>query len=192
VRGARVHRGHAVHRKHRVCESERADKNTRLGFRVCERTERPPQRSCKPANAPRKSSSLLAAEGGGTLLSDAALVCRGGTCTAERFANGSGVVADAAGRLSGVSVNVGEGTVGEVVAVGTVLTLRLGAPPARIPACRITALGSCLGFWPRSARRAKDAECGRAAASDLPARSCGPKWFGHAAPGVATHESSDE
>jgi hypothetical protein len=49
-------------------------------------------------------------------LSDAALVCRGGTCTAERFANGSGVVSDAAGRLSGVSVNVGEGTVGKVAA----------------------------------------------------------------------------
>ena len=53
---------------------------------------------------------------GGGMLSDAALVCRGGTCTAERFLNGSGVVRDAAGKLSGVSVNVGEGTLEEVAA----------------------------------------------------------------------------
>ncbi len=32
------------------------------------------------------------------------------------------------------------------VAVGTVLTSRLGPPPARIPAGGFTALGSCLGF----------------------------------------------
>jgi hypothetical protein len=52
----------------------------------------------------------------GSFVDDAALVCRGGTCTAERFANGSGVAADAAGKLSGISVNVGKGTVGEVAA----------------------------------------------------------------------------
>jgi hypothetical protein len=34
-----VRRDDAVHVEHRVCESERAAKNTRLGFRVCERTE---------------------------------------------------------------------------------------------------------------------------------------------------------
>jgi hypothetical protein len=39
---------------------------------------------------------------------DGAVVCRGGTCTAERFANGSGVTVDGAGRLQGVSVNTGE------------------------------------------------------------------------------------
>ena len=55
-------------------------------------------------------------EGGASLLSDGALVCRGGTCTAERFLNGSGVLSDGAGRLSGVSVNVGEGTIAEVAA----------------------------------------------------------------------------
>ena len=38
-------------------------------------------------------------------LPDNALVCRGGTCTAERFAQGSGVTIDAAGCLRGVSVN---------------------------------------------------------------------------------------
>jgi hypothetical protein len=87
------------------------------------------------------SGSLLAAEGEGLLggLADDALVCRGGTCTAERFANGSGVTSDAAGRLSGVSVNagtasfedltatlrykqVGVSTAGEVRAAGGVLT----------------------------------------------------------------------
>jgi hypothetical protein len=40
-------------------------------------------------------------------LADDALVCRGGTCTAERLANGSGVTSDAARRLSGGSVNAG-------------------------------------------------------------------------------------
>ena len=32
-----------------------------------------------------------------------------------------------------------------------------GRPPAQIPACGITALGSCLGFWRRSARWGRDA-----------------------------------
>ncbi|MFT3874362.1 MAG: hypothetical protein QM714_17250 [Nocardioides sp.] len=35
------------------------------------------------------------------------MLVRGGTNTAERFANGSGVTSDAAGYLSGVSVNSG-------------------------------------------------------------------------------------
>ena len=50
------------------------------------------------------------------------------------------------------------------VAVGTALRSgrdirphRLGLPPARIPACGITALGSCLGWWRRIAARARDA-----------------------------------
>ena len=38
-------------------------------------------------------------------LEDSALVCRGGLCTAERFANGSGVTIDSAGKMSGASVN---------------------------------------------------------------------------------------
>jgi RHS repeat-associated protein len=38
-------------------------------------------------------------------LEDGALVCRGGICTADRFANGTGVVLDSAGNLNGVSVN---------------------------------------------------------------------------------------
>ncbi len=55
-------------------------------------------------------------KGGVSLLSDSALVCRGGVCTAERFLNGSGVTVDAVGNLSGVSVNVGENTLGELAA----------------------------------------------------------------------------
>jgi len=38
-------------------------------------------------------------------LPDDAYVCRGGTCTATRFAKGSGVQLDSQGKLSGVSVN---------------------------------------------------------------------------------------
>jgi hypothetical protein len=38
-------------------------------------------------------------------------------------------------------------------------------PPAQIPACGITALGSCLGSWRRIAPRGKDAVCGRVAAT---------------------------
>ena len=36
-----------------------------------------------------------------------------------------------------------------------------GRPPAQIPACGITALGSCLGFWRRSARWGRGAVGGR-------------------------------
>jgi hypothetical protein len=35
---------------------------------------------------------------------------------------------------------------GVPVAVGAALAFRFGPPPARIPAYRATALGSCLGF----------------------------------------------
>ena len=69
-------------------------------------------------------------------LPDDALVCRGGTCTAERFRQGAGVILDEAGKLRNVSVNsapgktlaeltvtipnkqVGVTTVGEVRAAG--------------------------------------------------------------------------
>jgi RHS repeat-associated protein len=46
---------------------------------------------------------------GGRGLSDDALVCRGGLCTADRFAHGSGVTLDEAGRLQGVSVESANG-----------------------------------------------------------------------------------
>ena len=39
-----------------------------------------------------------------------------------------------------------------------------GRPPAQIPACGTTALGSCLRFWRRSAPQGRDARCGQAAA----------------------------
>ena len=42
-------------------------------------------------------------------LPDNAIVCRGGTCTADRFTNGSGVTLDANGKLNGVSVNSAPG-----------------------------------------------------------------------------------
>jgi hypothetical protein len=44
-----------------------------------------------------------------TRLSDDALVCRGGSCTADRFANGSGVTIQADGTMAGVSVQSGAG-----------------------------------------------------------------------------------
>ncbi len=42
-------------------------------------------------------------------LPDNAVVCRGGTCTADRFAKGSGVKVDSQGNLSGASVNSAPG-----------------------------------------------------------------------------------
>jgi RHS repeat-associated protein len=50
-------------------------------------------------------------------LPDNAIVCRGGTCTADRFASGSGVTLDSSGRLQGVSVNSAAGkSVEELIA----------------------------------------------------------------------------
>jgi RHS repeat-associated protein len=46
---------------------------------------------------------------GSEALSDSALVCRGGTCTADRFSSGNGVISDAEGKLNGVSVNSADG-----------------------------------------------------------------------------------
>lgn len=42
-------------------------------------------------------------------LPDDAIVCRGGSCTADKFTGGSGVTTDAAGKLDGVSVNSAPG-----------------------------------------------------------------------------------
>src|SRR5450759_3719846 len=39
-----------------------------------------------------------------------------------------------------------------------------GRPPAQIPACGITALGSCLRFWRPVAARGRDASCALAVA----------------------------
>jgi hypothetical protein len=46
---------------------------------------------------------------GSSALPDDALVCRGGTCTAERFAKATGATIDAEGKLQGVSVNSAPG-----------------------------------------------------------------------------------
>ena len=55
---------------------------------------------------------------GASALSDAALVCRGGTCVAKRFVQGSGVGTDSAGTLQGISVNSAAGKTVEELTVG--------------------------------------------------------------------------
>jgi RHS repeat-associated protein len=58
-------------------------------------------------------------------LPDDALVCRGGACTAERFAKGTGVSLDEGGRLQRVSVNSGSGaSVADLT--GTIAHKRVG------------------------------------------------------------------
>jgi hypothetical protein len=59
-----------------------------------------------------------------------------------------------------------------------------GRPPAQIPACAANALGSCLGYGRRSARRARDVGCGRAVSIGQPAVSCVPSSGGCAGCGV--------
>jgi RHS repeat-associated protein len=89
-------------------------------------------------------------------LPDDALVCRGGTCTAERFENGSGVTIDANGNLQGVSVEsaagvplqeltrsiphpkVGVTTVGDVRAAGGDVFTSAGRSPYHCTLCGIT------------------------------------------------------
>jgi len=54
-----------------------------------------------------------------------------------------------------------------MVAVGTALRrMRLGRPPAQIPACAANARGSCLGCERRIGLPARDAGCGQAGASE--------------------------
>ena len=60
--------------------------------------------------------SKLGKSSGG--LPDNALVCRGGSCTAERFENGAGVTIDVNGNLNGVSVNSAAGKSLEELTVG--------------------------------------------------------------------------
>ena len=48
-----------------------------------------------------------------------------------------------------------------------------GRPPAQIPACAANALGSCLGWWRRSARSGRDASRGRVGAIGSPGGSSG-------------------
>ncbi len=63
-----------------------------------------------------------------------------------------------------------------------------GRPPGQIPACGISAPGSCLGSWRRSARWGRDARCGQGAATSSRSgysapRSCDGVGFGAGAPG---------
>jgi RHS repeat-associated protein len=108
-----------------------------------------PEPATPPSAPPRPAAPEPGpAPGGKAPLPDDALVCRGGTCTAERFATGSGVKVGPDGKLSGVSVNsapgapleevtkgipnkqVGVTTVGEIKAAGGEVT---PAPTARNP-----------------------------------------------------------
>jgi hypothetical protein len=58
-------------------------------------------------------------------LPDDALVCRGGTCTAERFRQGAGVTLDETGKLWNVSVNSAPGkTLAELT--GTIPNKQIG------------------------------------------------------------------
>jgi len=65
---------------------------------------------------------------------------------------------------------------GNAIAVGTGLRsgCGLGPPPAQIPACTASALGSSLGFWRRSALRGRGAGCGRVVATGSRGGSCVP------------------
>ena len=63
-----------------------------------------------------------------------------------------------------------------------------GRPPGQIPACGISAPGSCLGSWRRSARWGRDARCGQGAATSSRSgysapRSCDGAGFGAGASG---------
>src|SRR5664279_4285095 len=55
-----------------------------------------------------------------------------------------------------------------------------GRPPAQIPACGTTALGSCLGFWRRGRRSGGGARCGQEATMSQRSGRTGPKSFGAA------------
>ena len=88
----------------------------------------------KPCGSTAKKNRT--AKSGADALPNEAIVCRGGSCTADKFRNGSGVTVDQNGNLSGVSVNsaankpleeltkgiphgkVGTTTVGDVRAAG--------------------------------------------------------------------------
>ena len=59
--------------------------------------------------------------------------------------------------IRGIEVTQGIQYYESSVAVGTGLRFGLGPPPAQIPACTASALGSWLGSGRRIARRARDA-----------------------------------
>jgi transposase len=82
-----------------------------------------------------------------------------------------------------VVAGLGRDTPTVIITNGAALTDRgrdrpCGRPPAQIPACAIDALGSCLGYGRRSARRARGAGCGRAVSIGPRAGSCAPSSGG--------------
>ena len=60
-----------------------------------------------PVSSTLKDQAERSNAGGG--LPDDAIVCRGGSCTSDRFTKGSGVTTGDSGKLDGVSVNSAEG-----------------------------------------------------------------------------------
>ena len=67
-----------------------------------------------------------------------------------------------------------------------------GAPPARIPAGAFNALGSCLGFWRRSAVLARDARFARVEAIFEIVCSFFPSSTGHVVHALLARGASDE
>ena len=84
-------------------------------------------------------------------LADEAFVVRGGENTPERFANGSGVQVDAAGRLSGVSVYSADGA--------SVADLALNVPNNQIGVTTVGAIREAGGTVVAAPRRPDDAHC---------------------------------
>lgn len=112
----------------------------------------------------RSGVGKAAMEAGASQLDDSAIVIRNGIPSADRFANGSGVIADESGVLSGVSVKsangktveelveggaqsavtrngqIGVTTAGEIRSAGGRITPDLPANPANPFHCEITGL----------------------------------------------------
>ena len=103
-----------------------------------------------------ESVGAYVAKGAGSGLPGSAFVCRGGACTAERFAGGRGVTLDASGKLQGVSVEsapgltvreltqsiphkqVGVTTVDQIRALGGDVVRSPGTSPYHCTMCGIT------------------------------------------------------
>ena len=65
-----------------------------------------------------------------------------------------------------------------------------GRPPGQIPACGISAPGSCLGSWRRSARWGRDARCGQGAAISSRSGYSAPRSCGGVGSGAGASGSS--
>ena len=65
-----------------------------------------------------------------------------------------------------------------------------GRPPGQIPACGISAPGSCLGSWRRSARWGRDARCGQGGATSSRSGYSAPRSCGGVGSGAGASGSS--